>query len=78
VYSQTVEVTLYLTRRQGDNFNSQIKTAIELALVHVEILSPRYAESHWCLEDLHNILKTDSNIILMDPKWLICSSPTQA
>lgn len=38
--------------QEGLDFPCQIARAIETASVHVAILSPRYPESPWCLEEL--------------------------
>jgi hypothetical protein len=51
----------------GLNFDSQIKDAIKTASVHVAIFSPRYAESHWCLNEL--VLMVESGA---------CVSPCEA
>lgn len=48
---------------EGDYFDSQIKAAIKSASVHVALFSPRYAESHWCLEELLLMLETGAAII---------------
>ncbi|GLJ34572.1 hypothetical protein SUGI_0695370 [Cryptomeria japonica] len=36
----------------GQSFPSAIETAINSVLVHIAIISKRYAESPWCLEEL--------------------------
>lgn len=48
---QPIEFTLPSVTR-GYEFSPQIKRAIATASLHVAILSPRYAESYWCLEEL--------------------------
>lgn len=47
----------------GDRVISQIEGAIATASVHIAILSPRYAESKWCLDELLLMLKSGATII---------------
>lgn len=47
----------------GNDFPSQIEYAIKTAFVHVAILSPRYAESEWCLNELLLMLESGAPII---------------
>jgi len=47
----------------GYSIPSQINDAITTASVHVAILSPRYAESYWCLKELVLMLETKAPII---------------
>lgn len=47
----------------GEDFASQIKSAITTARIHVAIFSPRYAESSWCLNELVLILETGATIL---------------
>ncbi|XP_057827337.2 disease resistance protein Roq1-like [Cryptomeria japonica] len=47
----------------GDYFPSAIKNAIFSARVHIAILSPRYAESAWCLAELALMFQTKARII---------------
>ncbi|GLJ39020.1 hypothetical protein SUGI_0795420 [Cryptomeria japonica] len=47
----------------GDYFPSAIKNAISSATVHIAILSPRYAESAWCLAELVLMFQTRARII---------------
>lgn len=42
----------------GDTISDAIHAAIQSASVHVTIFSERYAESRWCLEELHWILRS--------------------
>ena len=48
---------------EGHNIPSQIEEAIRGASVHVAILSPRYAESTWCLDELVQMIKSGSIIL---------------
>lgn len=47
----------------GDTITSQIQDAIKTASVHVAIFSPRYAESSWCLDELHLMVESGKSII---------------
>ena len=47
----------------GQDIDSQIKTAIEVASVHVAIFSPSYAASKWCLLELQSMIKSSGTII---------------
>lgn len=47
----------------GDTITSQIQDAIKTASLNVAILSWRYAESYWCLEELHLMLESGKPII---------------
>lgn len=47
----------------GDNLTPQIEGAIRTASVHIAILSPRYAESSWCLNELVQMLESGKTII---------------
>ncbi|XP_059066127.1 toll/interleukin-1 receptor-like protein [Cryptomeria japonica] len=47
----------------GDYFPSAIKNAISSATLHIAILSPRYAESAWCLAELSLMFQTRARII---------------
>ncbi|XP_057841570.2 disease resistance protein Roq1 isoform X2 [Cryptomeria japonica] len=47
----------------GDSISSTIKNAIYSARVHIAILSPRYAESPWCLAELALMFQTKARII---------------
>lgn len=49
--------------QRGSNFPSQIKRAIGTASAHVVILSDRYAESSWCLDELVMMLDSKAPII---------------
>eukprot|EP00253_Pinus_taeda_P031775 PITA_31775 len=48
---------------EGQNLNTQITEAIASASLHVAIFSPRYAESIWCLEELHLMFESGKPII---------------
>lgn len=47
----------------GEHLAPQIEGAIRTASIHIAIFSPKYAESHWCLEELVRILKSGSTVI---------------
>lgn len=47
----------------GDDLTCQINRAIATASVHIAILSPKYAESRWCLEELVLMLESGTTII---------------
>ena len=47
----------------GDCFPTAIRNAISSAAVHIAILSPRYAESAWCLAELALMFQTKARII---------------
>ncbi|XP_059063766.1 disease resistance protein Roq1-like isoform X2 [Cryptomeria japonica] len=47
----------------GQSFPSAIETAINSALVHIAIISKRYAESPWCLQELILMQQTKAKII---------------
>ncbi|GLJ16848.1 hypothetical protein SUGI_0290400 [Cryptomeria japonica] len=47
----------------GDSIPSEIQHAIATSFLHIAILSPRYAESTWCLEELSLMFKTGQTII---------------
>jgi len=53
--------------QEGDNITPQIKSAIRTASVHIAILSPGYADSQWCLDELvlmvESMSKSRSTII---------------
>lgn len=61
----------------GENVASQIARAITTASVHIAIFSPTYAESPWCLEELHLMLESGASIIPVfyhvKPAHLQCS-----
>lgn len=48
---------------EGRNITSQIEAAIEVASVHVAIFSPSYAQSKWCLDELHLMVKSKGTIL---------------
>ncbi|KAH9288789.1 hypothetical protein KI387_032906, partial [Taxus chinensis] len=50
-------------KRHGDSFPSTIETAIRSASVQIAIVSKRYAESSWCLDELGLMLQSQSKII---------------
>ncbi|KAH9312728.1 hypothetical protein KI387_027763, partial [Taxus chinensis] len=47
----------------GDSTAESIKHAIRTASVHVVILSPKYAESEWCLDELLLILESRAPMV---------------
>ncbi|XP_057837942.2 probable 2' cyclic ADP-D-ribose synthase BdTIR [Cryptomeria japonica] len=47
----------------GEYVPGAIRHAIRKASVHVAIFSPSYAESEWCLDELHLMLKTGAPIV---------------
>ncbi|GLJ08053.1 hypothetical protein SUGI_0080510 [Cryptomeria japonica] len=47
----------------GEYVPAAIRQAIRKASVHVAILSPNYADSEWCLDELHLMLKTGAPIV---------------
>ncbi|GLJ05883.1 hypothetical protein SUGI_0027160 [Cryptomeria japonica] len=47
----------------GDPIPSNIQNAITTSIVQLCIFSPRYAESHWCLDELLLMLKTKARFI---------------
>ncbi|GLJ05878.1 hypothetical protein SUGI_0027100 [Cryptomeria japonica] len=47
----------------GDPIPSNIQNAITTSIVQLCIFSPRYAESHWCLDELLLIMKTKALFI---------------
>lgn len=49
--------------QQGEELTSQIEAAIATASVHVAILSPAYAESKWCLDELVSMVNSGKPII---------------
>eukprot|EP00253_Pinus_taeda_P034129 PITA_34129 len=49
--------------QRGHYFAPQIEHAIQSASVHVAILSPRYADSEWCLNELLLMLDSGAPII---------------
>eukprot|EP00253_Pinus_taeda_P025552 PITA_25552 len=49
--------------QQGEELTSQIEAAIATASVHVAILSPAYAESKWCLDELVSMMNSGKPII---------------
>lgn len=49
--------------RRGDDLSVQIINAIRSASVHVAIFSRGYADSHWCLKELVEMLDTKAPII---------------
>eukprot|EP00253_Pinus_taeda_P032894 PITA_32894 len=62
--SSSGEVFLDLPELQrGDYFAPQIEHAIQSASVHVAILSPGYADSEWCLNELIMMLDSKDPII---------------
>jgi len=62
--SRGLQVFLDREKMQGGLIvTNQIKEAIASATVHVAIFSPRYAESTWCLEELHLMIATGKTII---------------
>ena len=49
--------------QRGFDFPSQIKDALGTASAHVAILSDRYAESSWCLDELVMMLDSEAPVI---------------
>jgi len=49
--------------QEGLDFPSQLERAIRSASVHVAILSPKYAESRWCLDELLLMMESGALII---------------
>ncbi|XP_059063661.1 probable disease resistance protein RPP1 isoform X3 [Cryptomeria japonica] len=47
----------------GKDMPSSISEAISTSSVRIAILSPKYAESHWCLEELHLMQNTSATFI---------------
>lgn len=47
----------------GDTLTCQIQDAIKTASAHVAIFSTRYAESNWCMDELHLMVKSGKPII---------------
>lgn len=47
----------------GEQVAQQIARAIATASVHIAIFSPTYAQSPWCLEELHLMLESGAPII---------------
>lgn len=47
----------------GDNLVNQIESAIATSTVHIAIFSPGYADSRWCLDELHSMLQSKGLII---------------
>ncbi|XP_059074493.1 TMV resistance protein N-like [Cryptomeria japonica] len=61
----------------GDSIPSEIQHAIATSFLHIAILSPTYAESTWCLEELSLMLKSGHTIIplfynvdVKDIRWI--------
>ncbi|KAH9288995.1 hypothetical protein KI387_033112, partial [Taxus chinensis] len=46
----------------GQGLEPTITNAIRTSLVHIAIVSPRYAESPWCLDELRQMLKSGARI----------------
>lgn len=61
----------------GEYIDPQIEGAIESAYVHIVILSPGFADSRWCLDELLLMLKKTGDIIIpvfykvkpSEPRW---------
>ena len=49
--------------QRGFDFPSQIKDALGTASAHVAILSERYAESSWCLDELVMMLDSKAPVV---------------
>ncbi|XP_057817452.1 TMV resistance protein N-like [Cryptomeria japonica] len=49
----------------GDSIPFELQYAITTSFLHIVILSPRYAESTWCLQELSLMLKTGQKVILV-------------
>lgn len=47
----------------GDNIAQSIVHAIRTSSVHIVILSPNYANSEWCLDELNLMITTGARII---------------
>lgn len=47
----------------GDSISSAIQNAIYSYRVQIAIFSPHYAESSWCLDELHLMLETKARFI---------------
>ncbi|GLJ16694.1 hypothetical protein SUGI_0286790 [Cryptomeria japonica] len=47
----------------GDSIPSEIQEAMKSSFLHIAILSPRYAESPWCLAELSFMVNTGKPII---------------
>lgn len=47
--------------KQGEIIPDAIRNAIQTAWIHIAFFSPRYAESTWCLEELHLMLESYKN-----------------
>ncbi|GLJ38999.1 hypothetical protein SUGI_0794960 [Cryptomeria japonica] len=65
-FLQQAGIRAYLDLQEtelGDYFPCAIKNAISSAVVHIAILSPRYAESAWCLAELSLMFQTKARII---------------
>ncbi|GMP58144.1 hypothetical protein CsSME_00021919 [Camellia sinensis var. sinensis] len=56
---------------QGDELTQSLLDAIEDSAAAIAIISPRYADSHWCLEELAKICECERLILpvfyLVDP-----------
>lgn len=63
--------------RAGECIDPQIEGAIKSAYVHIVILSPGFADSRWCLDELLLMLKKTGDIIIpifynvkpSEPRW---------
>eukprot|EP00253_Pinus_taeda_P035674 PITA_35674 len=62
----------------GYEISSQLEHVIRTASVHVAILSPRYAESYWCLNELVMMLQSNAPVIPVfyrvrpaDVRWML-------
>lgn len=50
---------------EGRNISSQIEPAIQAVLVHVAIFYANYAQTQWCLDELHLIVKSRATLCPM-------------
>ncbi|XP_057754936.1 disease resistance protein RUN1-like isoform X3 [Arachis stenosperma] len=48
--------------RKGDLISDELLTAIEESMFGVIVLSPNYASSTWCLDELHKIVECNNNL----------------
>eukprot|EP01018_Ginkgo_biloba_P006297 Gb_36072 [translate_table: standard] len=65
-FLKSAGVRAFLDREElqrGEVLNNTIMDAISNASVHIAILSKRYCESSWCLDELCDMLKTGAMII---------------
>lgn len=49
--------------QKGDPLTAQIEAVIQTASIHVAIFSPKYAESEWCMNELHLMVESRRPII---------------